>query len=134
LGFSRGDRDENIRRIGYVCRLLSKHGVGVIAAAISPYRAVRDEVRASVANFVEVYVKAPLSVCMERDPKGMYKRALAGEIPNFTGISDPYEEPHAPEIVVETDRKTPEDCLALILARLRELGLIPGQGDFHSEK
>src|SRR5262245_61309737 len=102
LGFSKEDRDTNIRRIGYVARLLSRNGVGVIAAAISPYRDVRDEVRASVgadgALFIEVYVKCPIAVLAARDVKGLYKKALAGEIKEFTGVSDPYEEPLAPEV------------------------------------
>jgi len=124
LGFSKEDRDENIRRIGFVCRLLSKHGVAVIAAAISPYRSVREEVRASIENFVEVYVKAPLEVCMQRDVKGLYKRALTGEIRNFTGVDDPYEEPDEPEAVVQTDRETPGECTGRILARLEARQLI----------
>src|SRR5215469_10729739 len=87
LGFSKEDRDENIRRIGFVCELLSKHGAIAISAAISPYRAVRDEVRSKIANFIEVYVAAPVEMCIQRDVKGMYKKALAGEITHFTGIS-----------------------------------------------
>ncbi|MER3514768.1 MAG: adenylyl-sulfate kinase, partial [Chloroflexota bacterium] len=88
LGFSKEDRDTNIRRIGWVCEVLSRNGVVAIAAAISPYRAIRDEIRARIPNFIEVYVQAPLEVLMERDVKGLYKKALAGEIANFTGISD----------------------------------------------
>jgi adenylyl-sulfate kinase len=125
LGFSREDRDENIRRLGFVCGLLSKHGVSAIAAAISPYRAVRDELRASLPNFVEVYVNAPVEVCMERDVKGLYKKALAGEIAQFTGVDDPYEPPAAPEVVVPTGEETPEASLARILAKLEQLKLIP---------
>src|SRR5215468_7881769 len=109
---SKEDRDTNIRRIGYVSRLLSRNGVGVITAAISPYRAVRDEVRAAIeadgALFIEVYVKCPIDVLAERDVKGLYKKALAGEIKEFTGVSDPYEEPFDPEIVVRTDQETVE--------------------------
>src|ERR1700734_3874814 len=93
LGFSKEDRDENIRRIGFVCELLSRNGVIAIAAAISPYRAVREELRARIPNFVEVYVECPIEVLAERDVKGLYKKALAGEIPHFTGVSDPYEPP-----------------------------------------
>ena len=96
LGFSKEDRDENIRRIGFVCELLSRNGVIALAAAISPYRAVREEVRARIPNFVEIYVECPIEVLAERDVKGLYKRALAGEIPHFTGISDPYEPPSIP--------------------------------------
>ena len=98
LGFSKEDRDTNIRRIGFVCQLLTRNGVVAIASAISPYREVRDENRRRIGRFVEVYVEAPLEVLMERDVKGLYKKALAGEIPNFTGISDPYEPPLNPEI------------------------------------
>jgi len=128
LGFSKEDRDTNIRRIGYVSRLLARNGVGVIAAAISPYREIRDEVRRSVeadgAIFVEVFVKASLDALIARDVKGLYKKALAGEIKQFTGVSDPYEEPLGPELVVETDRETVEESAAKILARLEELKLI----------
>lgn len=124
LGFSKADRDENIRRIGFVCMLLSKHGAVAIAAAISPYRNIREEIRSTIENFVEVHVKAPIEVCITRDVKGMYRKALAGEIKNFTGIDDPYEPPLAPEVIVETSKETPEDSTARILARLEQLGLI----------
>ena len=128
LGFSKEDRDINIRRIGYVSRLLARNGVGVIAAAISPYREVRDEVRRDVegsgAAFVEVYVKASLEALVARDVKGLYRKALAGEIKQFTGVSDPYEEPLNPELVVESDHETVEESAAKILARLEELGLV----------
>ena len=124
LGFSKEDRDENIRRIGFVCGLLSKHGVVAISAAISPYRAVRDEVRLKTQSFVEVYVAAPLEVCIQRDVKGMYKKALAGEIKNFTGVSDPYEPPIHPEIVIDTQKETPEDSAARILQELERRWLI----------
>ena len=128
LGFSKEDRDTNIRRIGYVCRLLARNGVAVIAAAISPYREVRDEVRGAIeadgAVFVEVFVKASLDALVARDVKGLYKKALAGEIKQFTGVSDPYEEPLNPELVVVTDRETVEESAGKILARLEELNLI----------
>jgi adenylyl-sulfate kinase len=125
LGFSKEDRDTNIRRIGFVAHLLSRNGVAVITAAISPYRAVRDECRAMIgSNFVEVFVKCPLEVCIERDVKGLYKKAIAGEIPHFTGVSDPYEEPANPEVVVETSGEAPEQSAARILAKLEELGLV----------
>lgn len=124
LGFSKADRDENIRRIGFVCGLLSRHGVIAIGAAISPYRAIRDELRASIANFVEIYVKASLETCIRRDVKGMYKKALAGEIKNFTGVDDPYEAPLNPEIVIDTEQDTAPACAAGILARLEEMGLV----------
>ncbi|MBC7265025.1 MAG: adenylyl-sulfate kinase [Chloroflexi bacterium] len=125
LGFSKEDRDTNIRRIGFVCHLLTRNGIVAIAAAISPYRAVRDEVRATIQDFVEVYVKCPLDVLMERDVKGLYKKALAGEIQGFTGVSDPYEEPLHPEIVIESDKETPEESVAKIVAKLEELGYLP---------
>jgi adenylylsulfate kinase len=128
LGFSKEDRDANIRRIGYVSRLLARNGVGVIAAAISPYREIRDEVRGAIeadgAVFVEVFVKASLDALIARDVKGLYKKALAGEIKQFTGVSDPYEEPLEPELVVETDREAVEESAAKILAKLEELNLI----------
>jgi adenylyl-sulfate kinase len=124
LGFSKEDRDENIRRIGFVCELLSRNGVIAIVAAISPYRAVREEVRARIANFIEVYVHCPLEVLAERDVKGLYKKALAGEIPNFTGVSDPYEPPLTPEITVNSAAETPEESLARIWEELRERQLI----------
>ena len=124
LGFSKEDRDENIRRIGFVCELLSKHGTIAIAAAISPYRSLRDEVRAGIASFVEVYVECPIDVLAERDVKGLYKKALAGEIPHFTGISDPYEPPLNPEVVVNSSKETPEESLDKIWATLENLGLI----------
>jgi adenylyl-sulfate kinase len=124
LGFSKEDRDENIRRIGFVCELLSRHGVIAVVAAISPYRAVRDEVRSRVGNFIEVYVECPLEILVQRDAKGLYKKALAGEIPNFTGISDPYEPPLAPHVTVNSSKETPEDSIARIWATLENLGLI----------
>lgn len=124
LGFSKEDRDENIRRIAFVCELLSSHGIIAIVAAISPYRAVRDEVRSRIANFVEVYVECPIEVLAERDIKGLYKKALAGEIPNFTGISDPYEPPLAPAVTVNSSRETPEQSVERIWATLENSGLI----------
>jgi adenylylsulfate kinase len=124
LGFSKEDRDENIRRIGFVCGLLSKHGAIAISAAISPYRSVRDEVRSKIENFIEVYVETPLDLCIQRDVKGMYKKALAGEMKNFTGISDPYEPPLHPEILIQTQKESPEESAARILGRLERMGLI----------
>jgi adenylyl-sulfate kinase len=124
LGFSKEDRDENIRRIGFVSELLSRNGVIAIAAAISPYRAVRDEVRTRIPNFVEVYVHCPVEVLAERDVKGLYKRALAGEIAHFTGISDPYEPPLSPEVTVNSSAETPEQSVEKIWATLERLGLI----------
>jgi adenylyl-sulfate kinase len=124
LGFSREDRETNLRRIGFVAKLLARNGVIAIVAAVSPYRDVRDAVRADIEDFVEVYVKCPVDVCMTRDVKGMYKQALEGKIKEFTGVSDPYEEPLNPEIVVETDREAPEASATRIMCRLEALELI----------
>jgi adenylylsulfate kinase len=118
LGFSKEDRDENIRRIGYVAGLLTRHGVIVLVSAISPYRALRDEVRQAVGEFVEVYVNAPLAVCEQRDVKGLYRRARRGELPGFTGIDDPYEPPIHPEIECRTDLETVEESVDKILGYL----------------
>jgi adenylyl-sulfate kinase len=115
LGFSKEDRDENIRRIGFVAELLSRHGVIVVVAAISPYRALRDEVRARIGNFVEVWVNAPLAVVEERDRKGIYRRCRAGELHGVTGLDDPYEPPLAPEVACHTDRETLEESTAKVL-------------------
>jgi adenylyl-sulfate kinase len=135
LGFSKADRDTNIRRIGFVCDLLARNDVVAIAAAISPYRDVRDEVRNQTGVFVEVFVKCPISVLSERDVKGLYKKAIAGELKHFTGIDDPYEEPFAPEVIVETDREAPEQSAARILARLEELSLVaPGESFGYSDE
>src|ERR1044072_7886255 len=116
LGFSKEDRDTNIRRIGFVCNLLTRNDVVAIAAAISPYSNVRDEVRRQIGSFVEVYVKCPIDVLAERDVKGLYKKALAGEIKNFTGVDDPYEAPLAAEVVVETDLEPPERSVVRIIS------------------
>jgi adenylyl-sulfate kinase len=124
LGFSKEDRDENIRRIGFVCELLSRHGVIAIAAAISPYRAVREEVRARIPNFVEVYVECPVEVLATRDVKGLYKKALAGEIPQFTGVTDPYEPPANPEVTVNSSTESVEESVERIWATLERLGLV----------
>jgi len=124
LGFSKEDRDTNIRRIGYVCELLSRNGVVAIAAAISPYRAVREEVRARIANFIEVYMECPVEVLAERDVKGLYRKALAGEIPQFTGVSDPYEPPAAPEVTIHSSLETPEASVERIWSVLVERGLV----------
>ncbi len=125
LGFSKTDRDENIRRIGFVARLLSRNSVVAIAAAISPYRELRDEIRkAHERPFVEVFVDCPVDTLVRRDPKGLYARALRGELSNFSGVSDPYEPPLSPEITVHTDRESVEESTARILRTLRELSLI----------
>lgn len=125
LGFSKEDRDKNIERVAFVAKLLSRNGVGCVCSFISPYQAVRDHVRAETTNFIEVFVDAPLNVVMDRDVKGMYKKAIAGEIPNFTGISDPFEPPVNPEIHLHTDRETPEESAQRILTYLETAGLIP---------
>lgn len=124
LGFSKTDRDENVRRIGFVCGLLSSHGVVAISAAISPYRAVREEIRSKISNFVEVYVDAPLEVCIGRDVKGMYRKALAGELQNFTGISDPYEAPISPDLVIKTQDEVPEESTSRVISKLKARGLL----------
>lgn len=125
LGFSKEDRDTNIRRIGFVCELLTRNDVVAIAAAISPYRTIRDENRVRVGGrFVEVYCKAPIDVLAERDVKGLYKKALRGEIKNFTGIDDPYEPPENPEVVIESDKETPAQSAAKVMAKLEELGYL----------
>ena len=124
LGFSKEDRDTNIRRIGFVCELLSRNGVIAIAAAISPYREVRDEVRSRITNFVEVYVHCPVEVLAERDVKGLYKKAMAGEIGAFTGVSDPYEPPENPEITIDSSRETVDASVEKVWGRLSEMGLI----------
>jgi adenylyl-sulfate kinase len=124
LGFSKQDRDENIRRIGYVARLLNRHGVISIVAAISPYRHARDEVRAKIPRFFEVHVDCPLDVLIQRDVKGLYHRALAGELDHFSGISDPYEPPLAPDAYVNSGAQSEAESLSVILARLVHLGWI----------
>jgi adenylyl-sulfate kinase len=124
LGFSREDRDTNVRRIGFVAQLLSRNGVIAVVAAISPYRCTRDEVKSRIENFVEVFVECPLDVLTARDPKGLYRRALAGEIPHFTGVSDPYEPPLNPDITVRTDLESMESGVDRIWAELLRRGLI----------
>jgi adenylyl-sulfate kinase len=129
LGFSREDRDINIARIGYVAGKLSKHGVAVMVAAISPYREARDKVRIGVEAFVEVHVATPVSICAERDVKGLYAKALAGEIKNFTGVSDPYEAPLEPEIALHTERETVRESVDRVLVWLEANGLsLPAGG------
>ena len=118
LGFSKADRDENIRRIGFVAHLLVRNGVIVLVSAISPYRDIRNEVRSRIGHFIEVYVNAPLEVCEARDVKGLYKRARAGEITHFTGIDDPYESPLEPDVECRTDLETVEESVAKVLAAL----------------
>jgi adenylylsulfate kinase len=124
LGFSKEDRDTNIRRIGFVCHLLSRNGVIAIAAAISPYKNIRDENRALIKDFVEIYVKVSLETCIKRDVKGLYKKALAGEIKEFTGVSDPYEPPDHPEVICETEKETPDESAQKIVRKLEEMGYL----------
>ncbi|KPL23266.1 MAG: adenylylsulfate kinase [Anaerolineae bacterium SM23_84] len=129
LGFSKADRDTNIKRIGFVCKLLTRNGVVAIASAISPYHEVRQFVRKEIGAFVLVYVKCPVDVLIRRDVKGLYEKALSGEISNFTGISDPYEEPPHPDIVVDTSVETPQQSIAKIIGKLEELEYIPRTAD-----
>ena len=126
LGFSKEDRDTNIRRIGFVCGLLSRNGVIAIAAAISPYKQIRDEVRATTTNFVEVFADCPLDTLIERDVKGLYKKALAGEIKNFTGVSDPYEAPENPEVRIDSGKQTPDESAAAVWDHLVGRGILRG--------
>ena len=124
LGFSREDRDTNVRRIAYVCELLTRNEVVAIAAAISPYRESREYARTNISRFVEVFVKCPLNVLVERDPKGLYRKALAGEIQHFTGVSDPYEEPLKPDLTVETDRESVDTSTCRIVSTLDARGYL----------
>ena len=125
LGFSKEDRDENIRRIGWVCHILTRNDVVAIASAISPYKKIREENRKLIGRFVEVYCKCPIDVLKERDPKGLYAKALRGEIKNFTGIDDPYEPPDNPEIICETDKESVEESVNKIIRTLELMGYIP---------
>lgn len=128
LGYTREDRDTNIRRIGFVCHLLTKNGVIAIASAISPYRQAREENRRLIGNFVEVYVKTSPGECERRDAKGLWRKARAGEIKGFTGVDDPYEEPLRPEVVCDTEKEPPEDCASKVIGMLEELGYLEIQG------
>jgi adenylylsulfate kinase len=124
LGFDRKDRDENVARIGWICSMLSRHGVVSIAAVVSPYADAREQLRKTIPGFVEIYVKTPLSVCIERDVKGMYAKAMAGKLSHFTGIDDPYEEPLHPEIVIETERSSVSECVQSIIEWLEQAHLL----------
>jgi len=124
LGFSREDRNENIRRVTFVAKLLTRNGVFVLTSFISPYRDIRAHAREEIGSFLEVYTKCSLDVCMQRDVKGMYQKALEGKIKEFTGISDPYEEPLNPEILLETDKETLEESAAKVMAKLKEDGYL----------
>jgi len=135
LGYSRQDRNSNLRRIAFMAHLLTRNGVAVIVAAISPYRDVRDEIRVELGDFIEVFLDCPLEVCIARDAKGLYRKALAGELANFTGVSDPYEPPLNPEAVLHTDEEGPEECLGRILRTLEMLGYVqPSVDDDFSEE
>ena len=125
LGFSREDRDINIRRIGFVAELLTRNGVVAITAAISPYKETRAEGRQRIGRFVEVYVSCSIDVLSERDVKGLYKKALAGEIAHFTGVSDPYEAPDAPDVMVDSGTQTVDESVAAVLAAIEASGLLP---------
>lgn len=125
LGFSKEDRDKNIERVTFVAKLLTRNGVAVLCSFISPYRAVRAKVKEEVGSFVEVYCHASLETLIERDVKGLYQRALAGEIKNFTGISDPYEAPENPDVTIDSGKETIEESLAKVVRKLEELGYVP---------
>ena len=124
LTFSRDDRNINVLRIGFVANLLTRNGVGVIVSAISPYKEARDQVRRRIVDFVEVFVDAPLEVCAERDVKGLYKKAFAGEIEQFTGVSDPYEPPNAPDLVLKTDEESPHESARRVIEKLEFFGYL----------
>jgi len=127
LGFSKEDRDKNIERVTFVAKLLSRNNVGVVCSFISPYKAMRDHVRKEVTNCVEVYIDAPLEVVEGRDVKGWYKKARAGEVKNFTGISDPFEAPESPDLHVRTDQLSLEESVAKVMSYLEERGFIPAK-------
>ena len=127
LGFTKEDRDKNIERVTFVAKLLSRNNIGVVAAFISPYQATRDFVRQETTNFIEVFVDAPLAVCADRDVKGLYAKAFAGEIPNFTGVSDPYEAPINPDITLHTDQETLQASVNKVIVYLEEKELILAQ-------
>ena len=129
LTFSREDRDENVKRVGFVCQLLTRHGVGAIASVISPYRETRDYNRRKIRRFVEVYADCPVEVCAQRDIKGLYQKAVAGEIKNFTGVSDPYEPPLKPEVVCYTNKESIEECVEKVIQKLDELGYLSKSAD-----
>jgi adenylylsulfate kinase len=125
LGFSKEDRDTNIRRIGWVAEVLTRNGVCVLASAISPYREIRDEVRKNIGNFVEVHVHCSLEELTRRDVKGLYEKAIKGEIANFTGVSDPYEAPHKPDVRIDSEKEELSESVAKVMAKLEELGYVP---------
>jgi adenylylsulfate kinase len=124
LGFGREDRNVNVLRIGFVANLLARNGVAVIVSAISPYKEARDQVRRRIIDFVEVFVDAPLEVCAERDVKGLYAKAYSGKIPQFTGVSDPYEPPAAPDLVLKTDEEEPQESARKVIEKLEFFGYL----------
>lgn len=124
LGFSKEDRDINIKRVGFVCQLLTRNGIAAIVSVVSPYAETRDSVRRVIGNFVEVFVKTSVQECEKRDVKGLYKKARAGEIKGFTGVDDPYEEPKNPDVLCETEKEKPEESLAKVLQALEKLGYL----------
>lgn len=128
LGFSKEDREKHAMRVAYVSKLLARNGVAVIVALISPYRSFREGVRREIENFVEVYVRCPVEECSRRDPKGLYARALAGEIPDFTGVNDPYEEPENPEVVLDTLQENTQESVGKLLSWLSENGYLDSTG------
>ena len=128
LGFSKEDRDLNIKRIGFVCQLLTRNGVIAVASAVSPYREAREHNRQMIGSYVEVYVKASAAACEKRDVKGLYQKARAGEIKGFTGVDDPYEEPERPEVVCDTEKESQAESLAKVILRLEALGYLKSAG------
>ena len=134
LGFSKEDRDENVRRIGYVAQMLNRHGVIAVVAAISPYRLARSEVRQKCSSFIEVHVDCPLSTLAARDVKGLYKKAMTGQLPHFSGVSDPYERPIRPDIYLNSAQQTKEESLRLLVDRLQEFGCLAGCQDRFAAK
>jgi adenylylsulfate kinase len=124
LGFSKEDRNENIRRVVYLAKMLARHGIITITSFISPYQELRDYARQQIGDFVEIYVKCPINICMQRDTRDMYRDALAGKIKNFTGISDPYEEPPNPEILIESDKESLEESIEKVISGITKLGYI----------
>jgi adenylyl-sulfate kinase len=125
LGFSKEDRDKNVERVTFVAKLLARNNVAVIVSLISPYQEARNSARQQIVNFVEVYVNAPLETCAQRDVKGLYAKAFAGELKGFTGVNDPYEAPENPEVTLHTDRETVQESVAKVIAYLEQHGLIP---------
>jgi adenylylsulfate kinase len=126
LGFSKEDRDENVRRVGFVCQLLNKHGVNTIVSVISPYRSSRDYNRSRIHRYVEVFADCPIEVCAERDLKGLYQKAKSGELKHFTGVDDPYEPPPNPEVICHTDKESVEESVEKVMKKLQVLGYLEG--------